>query len=628
MDFTNPAKNRFRYQIEGIDTDWVESGTSHFANFAQLPGGHYTFRVQGTTNGEVWSKPVTLKIRIHPPFYLTWWAYVLYVVMIGGGLYLFYRNQMKRALLEKQIRFKERETERLAELDQLKTNFFTSISHEFRTPLTLIAGPIDDLERKYPDEAMLPVVQRNTTRLLTLINQLLDLGKLDAREMRPDMREGDLAMFVEHLGSSFQSYAESLAIDFHFHQNRRHFITIFDADKIEKILTNLLSNAFKFTGRNGSVELQIAYEATCVGIVLKDTGIGIVPEKLNRIFERFFQADNSVRRNYEGTGIGLALVKELVDLLHGKISVESQVGVGTSFHLHIPLQEQPALGDSRQPDALPAYTGSVLQERAEQAVVLEEETEVQLDKNENILLIVDDNQDLRAYLRGVFEDSYQVIEASNGHAGLDSALKNIPDMVISDLMMPGMDGFELCQALKSNQTTSHIPVVLLTARATLQDRIEGLETGADDYLVKPFNAIEIRARVRNLIAIREQLKKHYSQSMIDSNPMPPGLGTLEEPFIRKVKATLEREFGNSSFDVEKLAQEMNMSSSQLLRKLKALTNLTTVEFIREYRLQKAASLLAQKAASVSEVAYQTGFESLSYFTKVFQQKYNTLPSEY
>lgn len=624
MDFTNPAKNRFRYQMEGIDRDWVEAGTSHFANFAQLPDGHYTFRVQGTTNGEVWSKPIPLKIRIHPPFYLTWWAYLFYLMLIGGGLYLFYQNQMKRALLEKQIRFKERETERLAELDQLKTNFFTNISHEFRTPLTLITGPIDDLKRKYPGEEMLPAVQRNTKRLLTLINQLLDLGKLDAREMQPDMRSGDLAVLTQHLGSSFESYAESLAIDFQFRQNRRHFVTLFDADKIEKILTNLLSNAFKFTGSNGCVELQIEYGATGMGIMLKDTGIGIVPEKLNRIFERFYQVDNSVRRNYEGTGIGLALVKELVDLLHGEIRVEGRVGVGTTFHLHIPLKEQP--GEDQLPEALSVYTGNILPESVE--LYAAHETRPSQNKNDNILLIVDDNQDLRAYLRGIFEDTYQVIEAANGQEGLDSALKNIPDMVISDLMMPGMDGFELCQALKTNQTTSHIPVVLLTAKATLQDRIEGLETGADDYLVKPFNATEIRTRVRNLIAIREQLKKHYAQSMIDSDPMPPGTGTLEEPFIRKVKATLEREFGNSSFDVEKLAQEMNMSSSQLLRKLKALTNLTTVEFIREYRLQKAADMLAKKSASVSEVAYQTGFESLSYFTKVFQQKYNTLPSEY
>jgi signal transduction histidine kinase/DNA-binding response OmpR family regulator/ligand-binding sensor domain-containing protein len=629
MDFTNPAKNRFRYQMEGIDRDWVEAGTSHFANFAQLPNGHYTFQVQGTTNGEVWSRPVILKIRINPPFYLTWWAYLFYILLIGGALYRFYQNQMKRILLEKQVRFKEREAERLAELDQLKTNFFTSISHEFRTPLTLITGPVDDLQKKYPHEQILAVIQRNTTRLLTLINQLLDLGKLDAREMQPDMQPGDLAVLLQHLGGSFQSYAESLSIDFHFHQDRQHFITLFDADKIEKILTNLLSNAFKFTGANGRVELEIEYETTGVSIILKDTGIGIVPEKLPKIFERFYQADNTVRRNYEGTGIGLALVKELVDLLQGEIRVESQVGVGTSFYLHVPLKEQPAFDDGGQPEALPVYSRDLLlPEGPEQAIRHENGMVSQPDKNENILLIVDDNQDLRSYLRGVFEDTYQVIEAANGREGFELALKSIPDIVISDLMMPGMDGFELCQALKTSQTTSHIPVVLLTAKATLQDRIEGFETGADDYLVKPFNAIEIKTRVRNLIAIREQLKKLYTQSMIDSDPMPPGVGSLEEPFIRKVKAALEREFGDSSFDVEKLAQEMNMSSSQLLRKLKALTNLTTVEFIREYRLQKAAGLLAQKSASVSEIAYQTGFESLSYFTKVFQQKYKILPSEY
>lgn len=630
MDFTNPAENRFRYQMEGIDKDWVEAGTDRFANFAQLPDGHYTFRVQGTINGEAWSEPIALKIRINPPFYRTWWAYLLYLSLIGYVFYRFYQNQLKRVRLQEQIRFKDKETARLAELDQLKTRFFTSISHEFRTPLTLILGPVDDLRKKYPNEGIVPVIQRNTRRLLALINQLLDLGKLDAREMQLHQEMGDLAQFIQHLGGSFQSLAESRVIDFQLHQSRRHFVAIFDADKIEKIITNLLSNAFKFTDSNGRVELNVEYERTSVGITLRDTGIGIAPEKLSKIFDRFYQADNSVKHNYEGTGIGLALVKELVDLLQGKIRVESRGGVGTTFYMNLPVKEQfeEAVTENSRPDTLPVSASDFLLSERTEVKEPENEPKIKSGENEGILLIAEDNDDLRAYIRSVFDETYQVIEAADGKEGFDLAIKYIPDIVISDLMMPEMDGFEFCQALKTNEKTSHIPVVMLTAKATMEDRIEGFEIGADDYLVKPFNATEIKARVRNLIAVRETLKKHYAQSMIDGDVMLPENGSGEEPFIRKVKATLETEFGNSSFGVEQLAQEMNMSSSQLLRKLKALTNLTTVEFIREYRLQKAAKLLAQKSISVSEVAYQTGFESLSYFTKVFQEKFNALPSEY
>lgn len=631
MDFTNPFKNRFRYRLDGIDKDWVDAGTNHAANFAQLPDGDYIFHVQGTADGEQWSKPAALRIRINPPFYQTWWAYLSYMALIGYVSYRFYRNQLKRVRLEEQIRFKSQETQRLAELDRLKTNFFTGISHEFRTPLTLILGPLQDLQGKYPNEGILTVVQRNTARLLALINQLLDLGKLDAREMQPRMRTGDLAAFMQQLNSSFESFAQSRAVNFRFHQNRKEFITAFDADKVEKIVTNLLSNAFKFTPANGQVELVITYQAKLVSMVLKDSGIGISPDKLPQIFDRFYQADGSAKRSYQGTGIGLALVKELVELLQGEISVESRTGVGTIFYLSLPVNEEyEALREEEAPaNPFPGYADSfLLPEIQRSSKQYQNNPKSEKNAREDILLVVEDNHDLRAYIRGVFQESYQVIEAGDGKEGLELAFRHIPDLVISDLMMPNMDGLELCSALKASETTSHIPVVMLTAKAAVQDRIAGFETGADDYLVKPFNGIEIKARVRNLISIRNQLKKHYTRSIIDNGTMPPGLGQSEEPFIRKVKAALEKEFSNSSFDVEKLAAEMNMSSSQLLRKLKALTNLTTVEFIREYRLQKAAGMLAQKSASVSEVAYQAGFESLSYFTKVFQQKYKILPSEY
>ena len=631
MDFTNPVKNRFRYQLEGIDGNWVETGTTRFANFTQLPSGSYTFRVQGSTNGEIWSQPVALEIRVNPPFYRTWWAYLLYLSVISYVIYRVYQNQLNRFRLQEEIRFKDKETERLAELDQLKTQFFTNISHEFRTPLTLILGPMEQIVKDYARDTRFPMMQRNAQRLLELINQLLDLGKLDARQMQVNLQPGDIARFIQLLGSSFQSLAENRSITFLIHQNQPKVLANFDADKMEKIIINLLSNAFKFSENGGRIEMSVEYSSPIGGggigavITISDSGIGIDPEKLNKIFDRFYQIDSSTKRNYEGTGIGLALVKELVNLLKGTIQVESQQGVGTTFKVTIPLVPLADSSDLSTEEVLNRFgtKTETIEKRA-----IENSQESSLGNDEPLLLIVEDNDDLRAYIRTVFEEAYQVIEACDGQEGLEKATEFVPDIVISDLMMPRMDGFAFCKQLKSNEKTSHIPVVMLTAKATLEDRLEGFDLGADEYLVKPFNASEIKARVRNLIKIREKLRELFRQEVIELKPTEVKVNSMDKVFIQKAKMVIDKHISKSEFDVVQFAEEMNMAPVQLRRKLKALTNQTAIEFVRHYRLQRAADLLTQKAGTVSDIAFGVGFENLSYFARVFQEKYGVLPSDY
>ncbi len=576
-------------------------------------------------------------------FYIPWkyafanFCYVAEIFVFGLFLGKIIRNhENARLFSEKQLTFTQAQAGKLQELDQLKTNFFTGISHEFRTPLTLLIGPLDDLQKKFPKESILPIMQRNAQRLLTLINQLLDLGKLDARQMETHLQNGDLAGFIQLLGSSFHSLAESRNIVFDLRQDHRRFFASYDADKIEKIITNLLSNAFKFTENGGRIELSVEYSPSQrMMITLKDSGIGIEPAKLGKIFDRFYQIDGSIQRSHEGTGIGLALVKELVDLLKGTIRVESEAGIGTAFYVTLPITPVVGADHDHRPVQTPATT---LRTDADTSDRLGQVPITELDINspsafdprtaENILLIVEDNDDLRAYIRTVFEDSYQVIEAVDGQEGIEKALAFIPDIVISDLMMPRMDGFEFCKRIKSNEKTSHIPVVMLTAKATLEDRLEGFELGADEYLTKPFNATEIKARVRNLIKIREKLSALFRQGMVDLKPAEIKVNSRDEVFLQKAKAVVEKHIAESQFDITQFAMEMSMTPLQLRRKLKALTNQTAIEFVRHFRLQRAAELLRQKAGTVSEVAFQVGFESLSYFTKVFQETFGQLPSEF
>ncbi|CCH53101.1 Hybrid signal transduction histidine kinase D [Fibrisoma limi BUZ 3] len=633
MDFTNSARNRFRYRLDGIDNDWVEAGTNRFANYAQLPAGSYTLYMIGSADGEAWSQPISLRIRVNPPFYRSWWAYCLYLGLLVVIAWQLYRFQMQRFLLQQQVAFEQKEASRLAELNAVKTRFFTSISHEFRTPLTLILGPLSDLRQRFPNESVLPLMERNGQRLLSLINQLLDLSKLEAGQLSVDPKPGDISAFFRLLASSFESLADSRQIRFQFSQNQDVWWASFDRDKFEKIVTNLLSNAFKFTPAQHEVFLNVSYpdpnKADLLTLTVRDTGIGIPADDLGHIFEQFYQVKADGDRYYEGTGIGLSLVNELVNVLKGTIQVDSIEGVGTTFTVQLPLV---ALDTP-----VPAADEPLIHTMADAGPVRIQVTDLGVPADEplsptqeNSLLIVDDNADIRSYVRSIFASQYQIIEAVDGLDGLEKATKTLPTVVICDLMMPRLDGYGFCKALKAQEATSHIPVVILTAKATIEDRLESLRLEAIDFLTKPFNRDELEVRVWNLMQQQKRLFQYLTLSLSPTTPhlvSPPPL-TAEQKFIDRLTDVVAQHLDDSSFGVEELAEVANLSRVQLHRKLKALTNTTPVVFIREIRLRKAAELLTAGQDSVTQVAYAVGFDNLSYFAKVFQERYGVSPSQF
>lgn len=512
-------------------------------------------------------------------------------------------------------------------IEQLKTHFFTNISHEFRTPLTLLIGPLSELHRQEPQNELFGLMHRNATRLLTLINQLLDLTKLDAGQLKPVIEPGQLAEWLRLLIGSFSSLAESQGITLIFDGPAESPTVFFDRDKLEKIITNLLTNAFKFTPEGGTIRVSLAFAAIpqMATINVEDTGVGIPADQQALIFNRFYQVADST--SVGGTGIGLSLVRELVHVLKGRVTVMSTIGKGTTFTLTLPIDAQTwhteiSMSALPRETTLPNLTHAWPQPFTPATIdSLPETTEKPL------LLIVDDNADVRQYLRQVLGNTYRIAEAPDGQAGLNKASQLIPDLVICDLMMPQMDGYAFCQHLKYQPTTNHIPVILLTAKAGLDNRVAGFERGADDYLTKPFHPVELRARVQNLLLQRQQLRLTFSRALY-LKPTHVAVTSVEEQFLQQAMAVVEREMSNSAFTVEELAAALSLSRMQLHRKLKALTDQSATEFMRHLRLHRAAELLAGRTGTVSEVAYRVGFESLSYFTKAFRDVFGTLPSEY
>ncbi|WP_428665829.1 ATP-binding protein [Runella sp.] len=565
---------------------------------------------------------------IYPMIYITNFLEILALALVLGKI--IEATEQEKLKTQQALLVEKLEAEKLQELDAVKSRFFTNISHEFRTPLTLLVGPLTDMGKKYPAEKIIPAMQRNVNRLQNLINQLLDLSKLEAKQLKVEWVESDLSVFLQQLLASYESLAQNRKILFNYSQNRTTFRTFFDADKIEKIVTNLLSNAFKFTPENGRIIVNVNHSENWLTLKVQDYGIGIEADRIPHIFDRFYQVQTDIQRNYEGTGIGLALVKELVEVLNGRISVESKPGRGTAFTVMLP--QAPASMPRTQPgDAVgqplkPLFIGQ--EERPEQIASAEPLGETDRSGQLPILLIVEDNSDLRAYVRSIFEHNYQIIEAIDGEIGLQKAFEYVPDAVVCDLMMPRLDGLAFCQTLKSDIRTNHIPVVMLTAKATLDDRLEGLKLGADDYLSKPFNREELEIRIQNLLKQRETLRQKYALKVREIDAENEKEATPDDPFLQKAREIVKAHLSNSSFDVEQFCKLMGMSRTNLHRKLKALTETSTTEFIRVIRLQRAAQLLRQRAGTVSEIAYKVGFESLPYFSKSFQEQFGISPSEW
>jgi signal transduction histidine kinase/AraC-like DNA-binding protein len=557
-------------------------------------------------------------------------------------------TELERMRLGLEDKVKERTAEleqknlQIMEMDQMKTRFFSNVSHEFRTPLTLIIGPLEDILSKEglteKNRVTMERMHRNAVRLLGLINQLLDLSKLDAGSMKLEMGESDILRFSRLIISSFQPLADRKNIHYDADIPEKAYITYFDSDKLEKILTNLLSNAFKYTPDDGKVDCQIKIESRgmnknqdFLSIRISDTGPGIPAELVDKIFDRFYQVEGSWQHGSGGTGIGLSLTRELVGLQHGQIKVESAEGEGSSFTIVIPLGKEHL--DKHE---FLIGTGENLDDAGVANAVLvsggfeNRQTEVngieEIDGKAKIL-VVEDSEDVRAHLLDNLEDQFSMLEAVDGEEGLLLAIDTIPDLIITDLMMPGMDGVELCKKLKTDERTSHIPVIMLTARATVESRIEGLETGADAYMTKPFNMQELQTRLKSLIEQRKLLRERFSKET-DLSPSDITVTSVDEKFLNKAIHIIEDNLGDCDFDVTAMTGEIGMSRMQLFRKLKALTNQTPSEFIRTIRLKRAAQLLKKKFGNVAEITYEVGFNNLSYFAKCFRELYGVSPSEY
>ncbi|MFO7526732.1 MAG: hybrid sensor histidine kinase/response regulator transcription factor [Ignavibacteriaceae bacterium] len=637
--YTKPGSNLYQYILEGNDADWSQWTSEPSKEYTNLHSGDYIFRVRAKNVYGIIGSEDSFAFTVLAPWYLSWWAFFIYAVFFLGILYQIRSYELKRINKKHILQLERVEYGKLKELDQLKSQFFANISHEFRTPLTLILGQVDSVMSSAIDnkeKGKLQVANRNARRLLTLINQLLDLSKLEAGSMELNAEQHNIVSFLKSLFFSFESLAEAQKITLKFESEYQNIPVVFDPDKMEKVFYNLVSNAFKFTSANGEIKVSLkVLKSSEVEIQICDTGLGIPADRLPHIFDRFYQVDSSMTREHEGTGIGLALTKELVELHKGKITVNSKVNEGTEFSIYLPLgdftKEKENLIDLPQDK----FTAKTISDDLEINFQNTEEPDQdqKSDKGQTssvrqeIILTVEDNPDVRSYIREQLETEYKIIEASNGEEGITEAQNEIPDLIITDVMMPKMDGYQFSKSIRSDERTSHIPIIMLTAKAGLDDKIEGLETGIDAYLTKPFSAKELIVRVRNLIQQRNQLRKRFSKATV-IKPSEVSAVSADQVFLNKVVSFIEAHFEDEKFSVDTLAEEVNMSVSQLNRKLNALINQPPGQLIRSLRLQRAADLLLQKTGTVAEICYKVGFNDQSYFSRSFKKQFGCSPSEY
>jgi signal transduction histidine kinase/DNA-binding response OmpR family regulator len=563
-------------------------------------------------------------------FVIDWGLPILSLALLGVA-YGFLTARLNRLRLKDQLALEKMEAERLKALDKVRSDFFSNVTHEFRTPLTLILGHLEQVIVKVEDERTrreLRIVQRNAKQLGKLINQLLDIAKIEADRMDLNLRHGDIVSFLREIQTSFKSMSDAKKVALVFETSEEVIDMSFDPDKIELIFYNLLSNAFKFT-ENGEVSLRISRAEQngkpFVKLAIQDTGIGIVDEQIPRVFDRFYQSESARWLKNKGTGIGLALVKELVELHRGTIDLKSISGVGTEIVILLPLVQDIVSESKGSP--VPAL--EVIDPEMELSMPMldfaPKLSEYELDA-QNIILVVEDNDDIRRFVSLTLNSDFRIFEANNGTTGWEMAKEMIPDLIITDIMMPGMDGYQFTKQVKKHELTSHVPVIMLTARAGEDSRIEGLQVGADAYIPKPFSGKELQAQIRNLIAQRQTLKQKFSRSMM-MRPNEVKEPSMEEKFLLRVRSTVEKHMADENFTVEELAVEVGLSRAQLHRKLIALTGVSASRYVRNFRLELAMDLLKKNVGTVSEIAYRVGFASPAYFTKCFTEDFGMPPSQ-
>lgn len=634
LDFVNNTGNLYSYYLDRFDKGWNEPSTSRTATYTNLFPGDYTLKIKRVLPGNLSADEVLLlNITVLPPFWMTWWFRAIMILLIITLSYFLIRFIVNREKIKNELVFERTKAKTLHELDMLKLKLFTNISHEIRTPLTLILGPLEKLiSKKVPEEEVpshLALVYRNTMQLNRLINQLLDFRKLESGNLKLELIQDDMVTLVSEVVSSFEEYAREKQITLKFHTLKKKINALFDPDKVKTILNNLISNAIKYTEAGGAVTVNLSLvfssndedalnnqpEKQYIEISVKDTGKGISESNIKRLFTRFSRID-SINES-TGTGIGLALAKELVKLHNGDIDVISKPGKGSKFTVRLPYETE-------MPDEISTTIEADKSNNTENIILPDEHLE---DSNVQIMLIVEDNPDVRYFIRSHFDPVYRIFEAKNGQEGWDLAIKIIPDIIISDILMPDVDGYELCKRIKKDERTSHIPVLLLTALHSKEHEIEGLSCGADDYITKPFDISILQTKVENMLQVRRALKEKYTSEII-LKPSDITITSPDERFLRKAIEVVEGNIANADLDIEQFATEVGVSRMQLYRKFNALTNMTVKEFIWSIRLKRAAQLLLEKKLTITEIAYAVGFKDLSHFRKSFHREFGMSASDY
>ena len=638
LNYSQPEKNLYAYKLENFDKDWIYGRNINTASYTNIPYGKYEFKVKGANNDGVWNQVgASIPVVINSPWWLSWVALAVYSCIFVCFFIWFRHAIISREKLRSQFQLDHMELNKMQELDEMKSRFFTNIYHEFRTPLTLIVGPLKSLlNDTYTGNPknQYRVIERNAERLLRLINQLLDLSKLESGTTSLKVSRVDIVQFLKPILYSFTSYAERQYINFKCEFPDRPIYLYFEKDKLEKAIVNLVSNAFKYTPEFGSIKVSVDTVKEGVMISVSDTGIGIPEEKLSFIFNRFYRVDN---RDIKGTGIGLALTKEIVDIHKGEIEVKSELGKGSVFMVtlktgtdHFEKDEivdqevQTPANDSEpnfisvNPDKQTDFNRSVNNEETE-------------DEGLPLILVAEDDEDMRSFICEYLVTNYQVIEASDGEMAFMQAKEQFPDLIVSDVMMPKMNGYELCRSIKDDIDTSHIPVILLTAKASNESAIQGFETGADYYVTKPFNPKLLELRINNILKSRTVIRERILGSdakMVNLEPKELKLESKDQEFLKQIIKCIEINISKSEFGVDQLCKEAGLSRTQLYRKLKGLVGQSANEFVRSFRLKRAAQLLKQQKMTIAEVTYQVGFNDLQYFRYCFKKQFGVNPSEY
>uniref|UniRef100_F4CFQ1 histidine kinase n=1 Tax=Sphingobacterium sp. (strain 21) TaxID=743722 RepID=F4CFQ1_SPHS2 len=640
LNFTVAEENRYRYKLEGFDKNWIIAGREHSAYYTNLDPGAYTFHVQASNNDGVWNKEGrSIRVTVAPPFWRTIYAYMVYMIVIGGVLlYIRHRGikklEAKFALEQERLQAKQlleqerKEAEHLHQLDRMKIKFLTNLSHEFRTPISLIMGPVDNLiaQTQEPGQSsQLNLIKRNARRLLNLVNQLLDFRKMEEKELRLQCTPGNFVSFIEEISDSFNDLASRKKIDYAFYTSLSSVSAWFDHDKIERILFNLLSNAFKFTPEGGAISLNLEKiesgannEFVSLHVAVKDSGIGIPKEAQQRIFDSFFQYDSGATILNQGTGIGLSIARTFVDMHGGKLQVISEPGKGSIFSFDVNLKRVTSDLDE---------TVSAAYETKPTTPYDKTPMESELLTSHASVLIIEDDDDFRFYIKDNLKSYYRVFEAADGKEGWQRALFHHPDIIVCDIQMPVMNGLDLVRKLKSDKRTKHIPVVLLTASNEEKGLLLGLESGATDYMTKPFDFAVLQTKIANLLSLNQAFKDAYSKQISITVPEDEVVSEREK-FLQKVVAYIHENMGNSQLSVESVSAHLFISRASLYNRLLEFTGMTPVEFIRAAKLERAAYLLEKSDMNVAEVAYETGFANPNYFTKVFKAKYQLTPSEF